>query len=225
MISKGREILEELLAFLYPPRCPVCGAYLEERGQWCPACLSEVAQVQRLPLPPKAAKVLVGVWALGHYRSGLRDLIRGLKYSGKKGNLASLRIFLDSCEDVTSLFPRGIVATPVPLHPSREKKRGFNQAELIFKDWLAERRIPMETLLKRQRETKAQYGLTAKERQDNMRDAFSPAEGASLRGRNILLVDDIMTTGATLLECAAALKRGGAARIYGLVLASDRGLQ
>ena len=223
MISKGREILEAILAFLYPPRCPVCGAYLEERGQWCPACLSETAHVQRITLPPGAAKDLKGVWALGHYQSGLRDLIRDLKYKGKRGNLASLRTFLDSCEDVIGLFPRGIVATPVPLHPSREKKRGFNQAELIFRDWLEERQIPMEKLLKRQKATEAQYGLTAAERQENMRDAFVPAEGASLRERDILLVDDIMTTGATLLECAAALKRGGAARIYGLVLASDRG--
>ncbi len=92
----------------------------------------------------------------------------------------------------------------------------------MFRGWLAERGIPMERMLLRKRETTAQYGLSAEERRENVQGVFSLAEGICARGRDVLLVDDIMTTGATLSACAKVLRRGGAARVYGLVLASDR---
>ena len=215
-------IFESILDFLYPPRCPKCRAYVKARGDWCVECLQETSQIHRLPLSVEAAGSLAAVWALGRYRGGLQDLIRGLKYHGKKGNLPCIRTFLKSCDRVLADVPASVVAVPVPLHSLREKQRGFNQAELMFRDWLAERGIPMERMLLRRRETAAQYGLTAEERRENVQGAFSLAEGICVTGRDILLVDDIMTTGATLSACAEVLRRGGAARVYGLVLASDR---
>ncbi len=215
-------IFESILDFLYPPRCPKCRAYVKARGDWCVECLRETIQIHRLPLSVEAAGSLMAVWALGRYRGGLQDLIRGLKYHGKKGNLPCIRTFLNSCDRVLADVPSSAVAVPVPLSPAREKQRGFNQADLMFRGWLAERGIPMERMLLRKRETTAQYGLSAEERRENVQGAFSLAEGICVTGRDILLVDDIMTTGATLSACAEVLRRGGAARVYGLVLASDR---
>jgi len=217
------KLLDEIVDFLYPPRCPRCKAYVEKRGAWCLECLRETAHVQRLPLSLELAKLMEGgAWALGHYRGGLQMLIRGLKYQGKKGNLPYIRTFLQVCEKEMDMLREGMVAVPVPLHPEKERQRGFNQVELIFKEWLQEQGIPMERMLCRSRLTKAQYGLSAAERRSNLKHAFSLAEGAEVRGRDILLLDDIMTTGTTFHMCAAELKRAGAAKIFGLVLASDR---
>ena len=219
----GTGIIEALLDFFFPPRCPKCRAYVEKKGGWCEECLREVICAARLPLPPEAAKVFRAVWAAGHYRGGMQNLIRGLKYHGKWGNLAYIRTVLDACGRCLQDIPASAVAVPVPLHPARERQRGFNQAELIFRPWLKDLGIPMERLLLRNRQTKPQYGLSREEREANLQGAFSLAEGMSADGRDILLVDDIMTTGATLLACANALRQGGAGRIYGFVLASDRG--
>ena len=162
------------------------------------------------------------VWALGYYRGELQDLIRGLKYQGKKGNLSYIETFLRACEGELDDLPSGTVAVPVPLHPARERERGFNQVELIFHSWLAGRGVPMEPILLRRRRTKAQYGLSVRERRENLRDAFALAEGVDVRGRDILLLDDVLTTGATFWACSAALKAAGALAVCGLALASDR---
>ncbi|MBQ3972140.1 MAG: ComF family protein [Selenomonadaceae bacterium] len=216
-------LLDEIVDFLYPPHCPKCNAYVEARGAWCSSCLQETAHVQRLPLSVELVKLLEGgAWALGHYRGGLQMLIRGLKYQGRKENLPYLRTFLQACQGEMGMLHEGMVAVPVPLHPEKERQRGFNQVELIFKEWLSGRGIPMERMLCRSRPTRAQYGLSAEERRSNLKHAFSLAEGAEVRGKDLLLVDDIMTTGTTFHMCAEELKKAGAARILGLVLASDR---
>lgn len=211
-----------MLDFLYPPRCPKCNAYVEDRGGWCPECLRETVSVQRLPLSAELAGVMNAAWAMGHYRGALQDLIRGLKYHGKKENLFRIQTFLQACGKIGGMFPGHLLAVPVPLHPAREKQRGFNQVELIFRPWLMEQGIPMERVLCRIRQTEAQYGLSPSERRKNLKGAFALAGEADVRGRSILLLDDIMTTGTTFLACAKALRGAGAEKVYGLVLASDR---
>ena len=115
----------------------------------------------------------------------------------------------------------------MPLHEARRKERGFNQVELIFADWLKAQGIVVQKPLERRRATLPQYGLGEKERRRNMRGAFflreAGEDGAGeLLGKRILLLDDIMTTGETLLSCAAVLRQTGAASVQVLVLASDR---
>ena len=217
------KLLDEIVDFLYPPHCPKCKAYVKKRGEWCPECLRETAHVQRLPLPVKLAEAMDAAWAFGRYHGALRDLIRGLKYHGKKGNLPYLHMILRACEKAFPVFPGEVLAVPVPLHPAREKQRGFNQVELVFREWLMRHGIPMERLLLRTRQTKAQYGLSVQERQGNLKGAFAVVDRKLVQGKYILLLDDIMTTGSTFQACAEVLKAAGAARIFGLVLASDRG--
>ena len=103
-------------------------------------------------------------------------------------------------------LPRPLVAVPVPLAPQRMRERGFNQAEEIFAPWLAAHGIALRPMLVRTRETAPLYERTRTERQRELRGAFALAVDADPAGRDVLLVDDIMTTGTTLTACAQVLR-------------------
>jgi ComF family protein len=108
---------------------------------------------------------------------------------------------------------------PVPLHPRRRRERGFNQSELLAAAIGGAFRLPVRKILKRQRSDPPQSTLGIKERQKNIRGAFSVTGLKSLDGTNTLLIDDIFTTGATASECARTLKEHGADAVYVYTLA------
>lgn len=210
-----------LMDFIFPPRCPNCSAYVERRGAFCAPCMRRLVHVHALARSSDAAQDLDGVWAFAHYREAVRDLLRALKYQKQRSALPALHTLLVAGEDVLDDLPRPLVAVPVPLAPKRQRKRGFNQAEEIFASWLAAHGIALRPLLIRTRETAPLYEQTRTERRQELRGAFAMATGAEVAGADILLVDDIMTTGTTLTECARTLKRAGARRVYAFVLASE----
>ncbi len=214
---------ESIWCFLFPPRCPACGAYVEGRGGWCPDCLGRTLTPHLLPISPTDRRFMDGVWALGRYHDVLRGLILPLKYRGRRDRLPYIRAFLAAARDKLpeELAPPGL-AVPVPLHRDREKQRGFNQSELIFRDWLTDQGWQWQNALTRVRPTQPQHGLDAAARAENIKGAFALTEDAPVQGQPVLLVDDIYTTGATALACAKALRDGGASRVQVLVLASDR---
>jgi ComF family protein len=147
-----------------------------------------------------------------------------LKYQGQRSNLAYIEQFLQAAgeQPVVRKLLSGIeLAVPVPLYSAKEKQRGFNQAELIFKNFLQAADIPLTRQLVRLRATVSMYQLSEQERRQNLQNAFAVTAAKAVTGKNILLVDDILTTGATLHECAKVLKAAGAGTIYALVLASD----
>ena len=100
------------------------------------------------------------------------------------------------------------MAVPVPLHEARYRERGFNQVELIFGAWLEGQGLPLEQALVRTKQTGPLYRMRPSERRQSLKDAFS-MRGIRLSGKHILLLDDILTTGATLSACAAVLRRAG----------------
>lgn len=211
--------LQSILDFLFPPRCPVCRAYVEQLGDWCPACMKEAQQPHAILLPAPSHRFIGAAWALGIYRGGLRSLIHALKYRKKRSALPCIASFL---RESSFVLPEGIdFAVPVPLHAARYRQRGFNQVELIFGDWLKEHGIAMNRALVRTRKTEPLYKMTRQQRRQSLQGAFSLAAGADVRGKHILLLDDILTTGATLTACAAVLRQAGAARVDVLVFASD----
>ena len=111
--------------------------------------------------------------------------------------------------------------TPVPLHPRRLAERGFNQSELLARDLGERLGIPVAGCLERRRETKAQAGLKAASRWSNVREAFRCADEVVLDGRRVGVVDDVCTTGATLEECARALRAAGCSAVWGIAVARD----
>ena len=209
------------LNFLFPPRCPNCSAYVEHRGTFCAYCTSRLIGLHAIAFPRDARECLAGIWAFARYREGVRDLLRALKYQKKKSALPALHAILAVGEEALARLPRPLTAVPVPLAAERARTRGFNQADEIFAPWLRAHDIVLAALLVRTRETAPLYEHTREERRRELRGAFAVAAGADVRGRDILLVDDIMTTGTTLMECARVLKRAGARQIYAFVLASE----
>lgn len=107
----------------------------------------------------------------------------------------------------------------MPLHWRRSFERGFNQAELVAKHLARRRRIPVVHAVRRVRATRSQTGLTHSQRRENVSGAFRARRGCRLDGLRVLLVDDVMTTGATASACAGVLKRAGAASVTVLTLA------
>ena len=208
--------------FLFPPRCPACGGFVEERGGWCPDCLARTLAPRRLAIRVADRRFVDSAWALGRYHETLRRLILPLKYQGHQDRLPYIRTFLAAARSrmPEAIAPPGL-AVPVPLHRDKEASRGFNQAELIFRDWLTAEGWIWQRALVRVCATLPQYRLDSAARAANLKGAFALAEGVFLEGLPILLVDDIFTSGVTTREAARLLKKAGAARVDVLVLASD----
>ena len=170
-----------------------------------------------------------GAGAFGLYTGKLRRVVLRLKFSGDTRLGRRLGQLLASA---WAALPRGAdfnspVIIPVPLHPSRRRERGFNQSDLLAEGLVRALRkhqgatVPAvaKSWLLRQRATPPQTGLSVAARRENLRGAFAVVKPAEVRGRTIVLVDDVMTTGATISACARALKHAGAARVLGLTLA------
>ena len=225
LIRAGNSVLD----FFYPPRCPACGAYVEVRGGWCPECLAHICHPQQLPLAAGTRRYIDAAYELAAYRGGLRELIWALTFQHRRSVLPYIATLLATGAGqeplqglLAGLAQAQAAAVPVPLHASREKERGYNQTRLIFMDWLATHGIPLYDVLQRLRRTKPMYRLSAVERRQNIKGALGIRPGAEMvRGRHILLVDDIFTTGATLTECARVLHQAGVRSVTVLVLASD----
>ena len=165
--------------------------------------------------------------AFGNYEGTMRGLIHLLKYEGMEPLASKLGNRLAA--QVTALLPFGstnapILVIPVPLHRTKQGERGFNQATLLAQAVIRKvralnKRARLELapgLLERRRSTESQAGLSTHQRRRNLRGAFFVSEHAAtrLQGRNVLLIDDIYTTGATARACSQALRKAGAAGIW-----------
>ncbi len=162
--------------------------------------------------------------SFSEYEGSLRGLIHLLKYEGVTpvaaplgGMLAqAVGELLPGCRNATPLL------VPVPLHHARRRSRGYNQAEMIAR--VAAKRLSSNTeivcdALVRRRETISQVGLTREERIANVRDAFRVANRSRIQDRVLIVVDDVMTTGTTLSECARVLKAAGARQVWAATVA------
>ena len=169
--------------------------------------------------------------AYGSYEGGLRELIHLLKYGGVRpaanvlGSMLAEAISPVLITKAGAAFGSGpVVVIPVPLHGSRLRERGFNHAESIaraaVKELKAEGRVGREKMvlredvLERRRPTQSQTGLTIQQRRQNMRGAFAVRRAQEVNGREVLLVDDVYTTDATVSECARVLRRAGATKVW-----------
>jgi len=217
-----------LLDLLYPPHCVACGRL----GAWlCAECI-ETMPLLNAPIRRRwgwmTAKVglgnpshLAGVRSVAIHAPPLLQAVHALKYDGLRALAEPLGDLLAE-QWRRAPFPVEMIV-PVPLHDSRRRRRGYNQSVLLARAFGRRVCLPLrEDLLARERNTCSQVGLSREERWVNVRGAFRCRLG-ELRGRSVLLLDDVMTTGATLEACADALLEAGAREVWALTLTRARG--
>jgi ComF family protein len=201
----------ESIRALDEPVCSICGErllspFVQEGDARCGECL----QQQR----PYTKAV-----AYGGYEGGLRDLIHLLKYERVRPAAAVLGRMISEC--LVDLAPQfgeePPLVVPVPLHDTKLRQRGFNQSELVVRAALKVSPFAAElntSALVRKRPTESQTGLTRYQRRLNIRGAFAVVAPNQVTSRDIVLVDDVFTTGTTVSECATVLRRAGANRVF-----------
>ncbi len=219
------------LDLVLPPSCGGCG---RPGARWCSECQGRVTPI---PAPicaicgtspgllsgdlcPDCRRSPPGYRALrswSAFEGPVREVLHRLKYRRDIGLGEALTPQLSGF--VTGLHWRFNLVVPVPLGKKRLKERGYNQAALIARPLALAMGVAYDHgAVARVRETPSQVGLARRERQENVRDAFMAAR-TRIRGRSILLVDDVATTGSTLSSCAAALYGAGARDVFALTVA------
>lgn len=222
-----------LLDLLFPPRCQVCGAPDEFplcRACWqgfprieppvCPVCGRPLVGPPDLVftcMPCRRKRPLIRVRAFGRYDGRLREAIHALKYGRNLALADPLGTALAQVVCGDPVLRTADALVPVPLHPRRWSERGFNQAEELARVAARRTGIPLRHLVVRVRPTVPQTELDEEERRRNVRGAFAVRGAAT--GLRVIVVDDVVTTGSTLRECARALRRAGARDVSAAVVA------
>lgn len=191
-----------------PPFCYRCGAHLFQKV--CPLCFKRVFYFDRL-------------WSACIYTGITAEMIHLFKYKGYDflGKKLS-QILIDFIKEFQ--IPLNLIdfVVPVPLHPKKLREREFNQSEILAKELSKEFNLRLFSNLIRIKDTKPQVILSEEKRFENVRNAFRVREKTEFRGENILLIDDVSTTGATLSEVSFVLKEAGAKNIFCLTLARTK---
>lgn len=233
-----------LFRLVFPDDCRVCGEPLREisRIPVCARCLESTQSIDaeyfcaacrtpflnRSPLDESGTCALCRlglagfdeVYSFGWFQGTLRTLIHLFKYSGVR---PLARVFGRYLKRALPLDRQFDVVVPMPLHWKRRWHRGFNQAALLAREVARRFDVPVSNVVRRSRATPSQAGLTHAKRRANVRGAFKVKRGTRLDGLRVLLIDDVLTTGATAAACARELKRAGAAHVTVLALArTDR---
>jgi ComF family protein len=202
-----------ILDWIYPRKCALC-SLLSSRCP-CQACL-EAFQPQNSEFEPEPDGPLAYRASLYQYEGRAAQAVRRLKYDRSTALAETLAALMRDGYERLALDPDLIV--PVPIHPSRRRARGFNQAELLC-EALPKGRVDRMSL-RRIRRTRPQVGLSREERLKNLDGAFLATPSAA--GKRVLLVDDVVTSGGTARACAQALRAAGAIEVGILAFAGER---
>ncbi|MGQ9535507.1 MAG: ComF family protein [bacterium] len=193
-----------LVVYLHPPFCPHCGRPIDKK-KTCGFCRHE--------------KYLDYGRAFTLYIPPVDKMIHHLKYRGKTNLARFFGLGMAGIIKSDHHFKSIDSITPVPLFWWKKLRRTYNQAEILSKIIYQETSVPLIESLIRIKNTKTQTKLDHKKRQENVHNAFALKKGVNIEGKKVLLIDDVMTTCATIKECARILKEGGAKNVYSLVAA------
>ncbi len=234
------EIVKGLIDLIFPPHCAFCGTPLAEdhTAEICPGCLRNIRFISPpicpkcgLPFPMEmgedhlCGQCLGRQWhfgsarALGLYEGTIREAIHLLKYNGKSFLAKPLVGLLDRGYPFIDYGSYDLLV-PVPLHPKRLRERGFNQALMLGRAIGRREGVPCGVfLLKKIKWSSAQINLSPREREENVKGTFAVTDPGGVRGKRLLLIDDVMTTGSTVNECARELLKAGAGEVDVFTLA------
>jgi ComF family protein len=234
-----RPVLGRIANLLLPPVCISCRARIFSHGLICGDCFAKLDFIAPplsarlgIPLPYDAGEPALSAAAIAsppvydraraaaRYSDTMRDLIQSFKYRDRQEGLVLFARWLQRAG--AELLTDSDLIVPVPLYPSRLRWRRFNQSAMLASALGRLTGLPVDCfVLKRVRRTSSQVGLSADQRRRNVAGAFrvDPARAHCLKGRKVVLVDDVITTGATAEACARVLRRAKAARVDVLALA------
>lgn len=239
-------LLSGLLDWLFPRSCAVCHGEVSDTPprhlcwecarriryqsveRFCTRCGRDIPGTAPGPFVCAACTAHPPAFEAGrsaaHYDGPVRTLVHALKYGKDTSVVPDLADLMEACHSRHYAGEPIDAVCPVPLHPRRLRKRGFNQSELLAENLARRLGVPvLRGAIRRVRDTRTQTHLGAAERRANVLHAFAPDDilGEWAAGRTLLLVDDVMTTGATLSSAAAALHAAGADRVLALTVARD----
>lgn len=230
-----------IMDIIFPRNCLLCRAYhpATARDPLCPGCRATLPW-NTPPFCVRCSRRLTGItaealcpscrshpprfdegWAMIRYKGPARELLKRFKFHNKTSLQRTFTTLLHAFIERYALeFPAAAMVIPVPLHPVRLRERGYNQSGLLAACVARELGLPVrDDILIRGHHAPRQSGLPAKERWTNIQGAFKMKNPADIVGREIILVDDILTTGATASEAAKTLKDAGASRVTVITLA------
>lgn len=236
MITETRAIIDGLLDLIYPPKCLGCQTL--NPSYLCSKCISKIKPIE-LPYCSKCGHPLTepqcrnchdrtlsftAARAVGEYEGTLRNVIHEFKYHGNRVLAEPLaqQIYDYLIGRVDIPWRKADYIIPVPMHPVRKRLRGYNQSELLAERLAKLTDIPFAgSGILRIRQTRPQVELTSIERMKNLQNAFHVSDSFDLKGKIVMLVDDVTTTGSTTNECSKVLRKAGASKVYAVCLAVD----
>ena len=207
---------ERLWCLFLPARCLCCGRAVRPERLFCPGCVPALPKEPLSREFPLSGGGSLAVAACFPYEKGFRRTLHRLKFQEERALARPLGTLM--AEAASSLGEDFDGVTWVPMSPQKLRRRGYNQSELLAKAVAKELGLPAWDLLEQVRETDTQHNLTRAQRADNVRGAYR-AKSAAL-GKRLLLVDDIVTTGATLRACAQGLYGAGAQKVCAVCAAN-----
>ena len=239
MLRVLQKTVEPLLSLLYPPHCANCEAGTAAGDYLCAACKKKARTIDA-PFCETCSQPFYGAidskfscancadrqfhfeCAVSRYRATgvVREFVHRFKYGREFHLRHPLADWLADTLDDDRIRARPFdCIIPVPLHPRRKREREFNQAEVLARLLATRTGRPMRDCLRRVRYTTTQTRFDRHERIENLRNAFALPHNADVRDRHVLLIDDVLTTGSTLDECARVLRSAGAASVRAITVA------
>lgn len=223
-------LLEGILQLIYPPVCTLCQQELPDDSRFhfiCNNCLNSCQRILPFFIQKNILDRLIpchldDLKVVFEFDERLQQIIHNIKYQKMSRLAFDFGVY---CQSKLSddLFDIEAIVLPVPLHPSREKERGYNQSYHLARGLFdAKNRSIKKDILIRKRNTQTQTELDRKERQENVHKAFEIQNPQMISGKRVIIVDDVVTTGATLNECACTLKTAGAKETVGVAIATPR---
>ena len=210
-----------LIDIFFPAVCIQCKQRIYE-GLLCPACRKKLEDCRLLQPKAYCCKDIDGICLLYRYDAGVKKALHDVKFRGKKrlvAGMAEEMSILESPKRICSLWhlAEKILVVPIPTDRERVKQRGYDVPYGIFNKWSLKQGFTWYEALERIRPTRPQYGLDRSERRKNVRGCFAASK--DIRGKQVLLVDDIFTSGATAQEAAHVLHQQGADHIWMMAFA------
>ncbi|NMA67733.1 MAG: ComF family protein [Clostridiaceae bacterium] len=216
-------LAERLIRLVYPVKCICCDEILKEDAvlSLCDNCYKTLPYYGKGIYKAPKIPYIEGIFTAFYYENGIDRTIQAMKFNNQPSLSETLAYLLIEKYIKEPVLPHVDLIVPVPMHRKKKRQRGFNQAELLAKKVSKFLNIPLDTnSLVKIKNTKPQSSLSRNHRLYNLDNVFEVKNITNIKGKNILLIDDVITTGTTINTCGKILCDSGASKIYALVIAN-----